>query len=125
MRRSHFWLVVVLMLLGGCIVASWKQFTVQKIGDVATVSLAGRCIQTVDLGRVEEIYTFTISGKSGSNTIVVEPGRIRIVSADCPRKLCVQQGWLSPGGLPLVCLPHKLVISVEGSTDVSVDHVSQ
>lgn len=124
MRRSHFWLVVVFMVLGGCIVVSWKQFAVQKIGAVATVSIAGRCLRTIDLGRVEKAYSFTIFG-GGSNTVFVEPGRIRIASADCPRKLCVRQGWLSPGGLPLVCLPHRLVISVGSSDPVSVDHVSQ
>ncbi|PIE53863.1 MAG: hypothetical protein CSA35_09130 [Dethiosulfovibrio peptidovorans] len=124
MRRVNFWIVVVALFLGGSAVVSWNQFAVRKTGVVATVFLDGRCLRTINLDQVTKAYSFTVSGE-GSNTVSVEPGRIRISSADCPTKLCVRQGWLSPGGLPLICLPHRLVISVEGATTVSVDNVSQ
>ncbi|MBR4895991.1 MAG: NusG domain II-containing protein, partial [Clostridia bacterium] len=50
---------------------------------------------------------------SGENTVRVETGRIRIVSADCPDKICVDTGWISDSAAPIVCLPHRLVIRLE------------
>ena len=63
-------------------------------------------------------------GERGSNTIQVEPGRIRVLEADCPDQVCVRQGWISDEVTPIVCLPHRLVIQVSGGTDAGVDALS-
>ena len=44
-------------------------------------------------------------------------GRIRVESADCPDQVCVDQGWISDGTVPVVCLPNRLVIQIEGGGD--------
>ena len=53
-------------------------------------------------------------GAGGSNTILVEQGRIRVIEANCPDQVCVDQGWISNGTVPIVCLPHKLMIQIVG-----------
>ena len=50
----------------------------------------------------------------GTNTVQVEPGRIRVSAADCPDQVCVHQGWISTGVVPIVCLPHQIVIEITG-----------
>ncbi len=60
--------------------------------------------------------TFTVeSGKDGFNAIQVVNGKIGIVDANCPDKLCVKMGMISSGTYPISCLPHKLVIQIEES----------
>ena len=44
----------------------------------------------------------------------MEQGRIRVSQADCPDQVCVDQGWIADGTVPIVCLPHKLVIEIVG-----------
>ena len=34
--------------------------------------------------------------------------------ADCPDRLCVRQGAVSRVGESIICLPHELVVTVEG-----------
>lgn len=48
-------------------------------------------------------------GNRGYNIIEISNGKIRIIESDCPDKTCVNTGFLS-GDMPIVCLPHKLVI---------------
>lgn len=48
------------------------------------------------------------------NLIKVENGKVRIEDANCPDKLCVRSGSISRPGKPLVCLPHKITIEIEG-----------
>ena len=48
----------------------------------------------------------------GVNRIEVEPGRLRVAAADCPDRICVSQGWLSDQSVPIVCLPHRLIIKL-------------
>ncbi len=73
----------------------------------------GALLKTVDLSAVTESSVFTLTGENGcSNTIEVRPGSIGIISADCPDKLCVQQGFISDSLLPVTCLPNRLVIQI-------------
>ena len=56
----------------------------------------------------------TLEEEGGSNTVQVEKGRIRVSEADCPDQICVNQGWISGGAVPIVCLPHRLMIEIVG-----------
>ena len=82
---------------------------------VARILLDGELLEEIDLDRVGASYSFTVeNGSGGSNTIQVERGRIRVSHADCPDQVCVEQGWISDGTVPIVCLPHGLIIEITG-----------
>ena len=57
---------------------------------------------------------YTVAGELGETTFEIKDGRVRIIDSPCPNKTCVAQGWHNP----LVCLPNKVMISVEGETSV-------
>ena len=113
MNRS-LWIPLgcVLLVLAVCAVWSWILMH-RAPGTVANIYRGGVCVRSIDLLRVTEPYEFTLTDASGENTVRVEPGRIRIVSADCPDKICVDTGWISDSAAPIVCLPHRLVIRLE------------
>jgi len=52
------------------------------------------------------------------NVIEIEHGRIRMVKSDCPLQMCVLRSWVSDGGMPVVCLPNRVVVTFEGGTGV-------
>ena len=37
-----------------------------------------------------------------------------MLEADCPDQVCVRQGWVQDRTVPIVCLPHRLVIEIVG-----------
>ena len=47
---------------------------------------------------------------------MVKDGKVSVTEADCPDKVCVNTGEISKSGDTIVCLPHKLVVEIEGST---------
>ncbi len=59
--------------------------------------------------------TYVIRSDTSSNTLQIKNGYASIIKADCPDKLCVHQHKISKKGEMLVCLPHKLVISITSS----------
>ncbi|MBO6052395.1 MAG: NusG domain II-containing protein [Clostridia bacterium] len=113
MNRS-LWIPLgcVLLVLAVCSVWSWILMH-RSPGTVANLYQGGVCVRSIDLSRVTEPYEFTLTDASGENTVRVEPGRIRMISADCPDKICVNTGWISDSAAPIVCLPHRLVIRLE------------
>ena len=51
-------------------------------------------------------------GEGNVNTVVIRGGRASVVDANCPDKLCEGMGSVSKAGETIVCLPHKLVVTV-------------
>ncbi len=85
-------------------------------GFTADVFQNGELIESIPLDKVREPYTFTVTGEGGcTNEIEVRPGSIGIISADCPDRLCVHQGFISDSRLPVTCLPNRVVILLRGN----------
>ncbi len=61
---------------------------------------------------------------AGYNLLVIEDGKAYIKEADCPDKLCVKQRAISRQGESLICLPHRLVVAVEGEEKSEIDAVT-
>ena len=55
---------------------------------------------------------YSVAGELGETIFEIKDGRVRIIDSPCPNKTCVAQGWHNP----LVCLPNKVMITVEGET---------
>ncbi len=113
---------VILFLLLAAVAAS-AAWLLLRDGDTdaptARILRDGALLEEIDLDRVAEPYSFTLEDGSGANTVQVERGRIRISAADCPDQVCVKQGWISGGAVPIICLPHRLTIEiVDGGGDL-------
>lgn len=98
-----------------------------KNGTVAVITHDGVTIKQIDLKKEEAPREWIIDLPDGAcNTVRVEPGRIRFVRSNCPKQICVATGWLNRAGEIAVCLPHRLMISVEGKdTGDDIDALSR
>ena len=59
--------------------------------------------------------SYEIRQDDGSvNVIAVENGAVYMKEANCRDGLCVQQGRMRSAAKTIVCLPHKLVVTLSG-----------
>lgn len=65
---------------------------------------------------LDENTTFTVSSKYGINEVVIEDGKVSVTEADCPDKLCVKQGKKDKAGDTIICLPHRMIVTIEPDT---------
>ena len=111
-----------LILTAVLVVAAIVSFVIYNLGsnsgDKVVVRLADDIIGTYNLN-IDGEYVLN----NGSNTIVIEDGRVYMKDADCPDKLCVQQGKIRTSNQCITCLPNKITVTVE-SVDKEVDLVS-
>lgn len=64
--------------------------------------------------------TYEIGQDDGSrNVIRVEDGVVWMDEANCRDGLCIRQGKMKNGAKTIVCLPHKLVVRMDGDAPVS------
>ncbi|MBP5609164.1 MAG: NusG domain II-containing protein [Lachnospiraceae bacterium] len=55
---------------------------------------------------------------AGYNVLVINDKNVCVDSADCPGQDCVNRGIISKSGEEIICLPHKLVIRIEGGEGI-------
>ncbi len=81
-------------------------------GAVAEITINGETVQRINLSD-EGIYKI-----SEHNTVKVENRGIQMIYADCPDKVCVNTGVIYNSSYPIVCLPNKMVVRIDGKSNV-------
>lgn len=119
--RTRYLVIALVLLFAAFAAATVITVRAPKSGAVARVYSAGKIVREIDLDSVSEPYEFDVEVEGGVNRIRVEHGRIRVVEADCPDRLCVNMGWRSDSAIPIACLPHRLMIRIEGGDTADAD----
>ena len=100
-----------LIILGVLLLLILLFFLLTKTsGDCAVVYQNSQAVKTISLKK-DATYTFE-SEDGGINIVSVENGEIYVKEADCPGQDCVIRGKISDNNESIVCLPHKLSITV-------------
>lgn len=114
---TRFWLtsfIVLVLASAGLLVYR----NTSAGGTVAVITQDGQEIQRIDLNKVTNAYTLRVDHPDGGyNLVLVEHGQISVTEASCPDKVCINQGTIHDSLTPIVCLPNKLMITIEGTED--------
>ena len=111
--KNKYWIMVFGAVFALCFVLALLP-SLSVPAELARIKSGDRII-TVDL---QENQEFTLEAEDGGyNTVTVKNGKIAVTEADCPDQYCVKQGFCNSGE-QIVCLPHKLVISFLGESEI-------
>lgn len=114
---NRIWIVVFSFVAVLCLALWLFISSVSSQSMIVGIYKDGSLVEKIDLNSVTGEREITLSGDYGDNVILVSNGHIEMKSADCPDKICVNHGELKSSSSPIVCLPNKVVIKFEGSTD--------
>lgn len=119
MKKADLYLISILVTVALLLCLGYYQ-KYQKKGDVVRICIDNQDFKTLSL---EKDCEYIIPTPGHHNTLVIKNGFAYISDADCPDKLCVHQKKISHVGETLVCLPHKVIVSIEGepSNHESID----
>ena len=112
LRPADGWLIGGILLAAGLLAAALWLFA--GGGEQVQVTVDGTVIATLPL---DKDTTMTVPGVGGENTLVIADGYARVTAADCPDKVCVRHGAISRPGQSIICLPHRVVVTVIGGDD--------
>lgn len=115
------------LVLGVIFIAALLTWVIPMIRNDRTGSYVIVLRDGKEVGRysLSEDDIFTIWGDDESyNLILVNDGAAKVTDADCPDKLCVRQRSISKNGESIICLPHKLVITIDSPEESDLDAVT-
>lgn len=108
-KRNELFLLGCLLLLI-LLLYSGNKILFGKNAITAEVSAEGQIIGTFPLSKELDIVIEGYQG--GTNHFVIRNGGASVTEASCPDKVCVRQGIAKEAGQALVCLPHKVIITI-------------
>lgn len=71
-------------------------------------------------GSLTEDRKITIKGAYGDVRLQIKSGRVAVVYAACPNKVCVRTGWRSLAGESIICVPNQVIVRILGEETTEV-----
>lgn len=98
-------LLAVIAIAGACF------YFFRGEGDTVTVSIDGKVVATYPLDEdlVKDIHT----EGDGLNRLIIRDGKAWVEKASCPDGICAAHKPIHREGESIVCLPNKVVITVQ------------
>ena len=106
-NRSILIAVIAIFLVSACLSAFILRHSGKKSVQIVQ---DGRVLYTVDLSGAEDQDIRIPAADGGYNLVRIAGGTVCIAEADCPDQTCVHMGVLKSEQMPLVCLPHRLIV---------------
>ena len=110
-NRKILFAVILIFHVSGCL-----SVLILRHSDKQTVEIVqdGTVLYTFDLNHAEDQEIRIPAANGEYNLITIRSGTICVSEADCPDQTCVNMGVLKSDYLPIVCLPHKLIVRFTG-----------
>ena len=114
-HKNDLLLICALLLLAGGI---WIYMRATRApGGEAVVMVDGAEVMRLPLR--EDARAAVPQTQGFANTVEIAGGAVRVVDANCPDHTCENQGWIRYDGEMIVCLPHRLIVTVSGGEQVT------
>ncbi len=109
MRKIKLWeiLTVSAILISAIFSVVFIKY-LQSMGKFAVITVNSEIVKEIDLQAAEN-KTFQIE----NITIEIKDSKIRVLSSDCPDKICMHKGFISHTGESIICMPNKLIIEIK------------
>lgn len=65
-----------------------------------------------------------VKSKNGTNTVVIESARVYVKDASCKNQICANHPSINHSGETIVCLPNRLLVTIEGRGGDEPDVIS-
>ena len=82
-------------------------------GDQVIVTVNGDVYESYSLTKDIEVDIRTGENGDQLNRLIIKDGKAHVESATCPDGICAAHKPISHDGESIICLPHKVVITVE------------
>lgn len=92
-------------------------------GSYVTITVDGKQYGRYRLDEDKQIKIKNASGKV-TNILLIKDNCANMIEANCPDKLCVNQKAISKEKETIVCLPNKVVVTVESDDESDFDAIA-
>lgn len=118
MKKADFILIACVIAIAG--IAFFIVYGLNSSsGNYVQIEVDSQVYKVVSLN--EDTTIEIESDNGGTNTLVVKDGYAKMTEANCPDGICKNYKKISKTGESIICLPHKVIVTIEN--DVADDEI--
>ncbi len=117
MKKNDFLLIGIVLLISFSVMG-WHYLKTDSVNGIVVVTVDGELYGTYNL------HTEQTVNIQGTNTLMIKNESAVITNADCPDKICVHHKAITRDGESIICLPNKIVVSIEKGEKRVLDGVT-
>ncbi|SDB81776.1 hypothetical protein SAMN05421734_101134 [Pelagirhabdus alkalitolerans] len=124
MRLADVFVVAFLLVISFLpfFIFNYTQASPNDDETIAVVSINGEVVDEFVLSEDTPHQEITYYPNDGQYNIVeIDGPRIRVKEDNSPDQIAVQTSWIDRPGQTSICLPHRLIIEIKGSSDYDDD----
>jgi hypothetical protein len=116
-RKFRNDLIFIAAILALVAMGAAALFFLRGEGSTVQVEVNGTVTGTYPLSVDREVEILTGENGEERNLLVIKDGKATVTAATCPDGICASHKPISREGESIVCLPHKVVITVIGGEE--------
>lgn len=121
MKKNDVLLIAVILSVAG-VLYMYSYYNQGRGADYVEITIDGKKYSSYSLDEDREIV---IHEGEDYNKLVIKDKRIYMEEANCRDEYCVNQGVKCKNGDTIICLPHRLAVSVKKSGSKNVDVIAK
>ena len=123
-RKFRNDLIFIAAILAVVAMVAAALFFLRGEGSTVQVEVDGTVIGTYPLSVDREVEIITGENREELNLLVIKDGKATVTAATCPDGICAAHRPISREGESIVCLPHKVVVTVIGGSGEDPDVIA-
>ena len=123
-RKFRNDLIFIAAILAVVAIGAAALFFLRGEGSTVQVEVDGTVIGTYPLSVDREVEIITGENGEELNLLVIENGKATVTTATCPDGICAAHRPISREGESIICLPHKVVVTVIGGSGEEPDVIA-
>lgn len=120
-KRDWILLAAIILLILGSF-SLRELFADHHRSGVAVIESDGQIYGEYPLAQDQEI---AVEYEDHINIVVIEDRTVFVREADCDNQQCVRQGRISRNGQSIICLPHRMIITLKDAEEQEYDTIAE
>ena len=116
-RKFRNDLIFIAAILAVVALGAAALFFLRGEGSTVQVEVDGTVIGTYPLSVDREVRIITGENGEELNLLVIKDGKATVTTATCPDGICAAHKPISREGESIICLPHKVIVTVIGGEE--------
>jgi hypothetical protein len=116
-----------MILIGAIIIIAVAALFIVQLtksdGARVVITVDGENYKTLDLNKDTTVNI--TKHDENKNIIEIKDGKVKMIEANCPDKLCVKHNSIHYNYETIVCLPHKVVVEIVDGEESDIDMIAK
>ncbi len=122
-------LIAVLLILNLlALVFTVRGNAANALENYAVIQINGEVIEKIQYSKNSELIAYSFKFGDEIGEIEIKDGRVRMKAMDksiCPEGICSDTGWIEGSYESIVCLPNKIIVTLEKVEESTLDVISR